>query len=96
MDIHIIIIIIDRESIPPFYLTVKFTCIISSISGHLTEPLPLNFGDVPEDSSPITSRISEMFLQLKGRHLKKLEGSRLPIGDFRHFRYQFSPFLKLS
>ena len=94
MDIHIIIIIIDRESIPPFYLTVKFTCIISSISGHLTEPLP--FGDVPEDSLPITSRISETFLQLKGRHLKKLEGSRLPIGDFRHFRYQFSPFFKLS
>ena len=94
VDIHIAIIIIGGRVIHPFYLTVKFTCIISCISGHLTEPLP--FGDVREDSLPITSRISETFLQLKGRYLKKLEGSRLPIGDFRHFRYQFSPFFKLS
>ena len=48
----------------PFYLTVKFTCIISCIFGHLTEPLP--FGDVVEDSWPITSWILKTFLQLKG------------------------------
>ena len=53
----------------------------------------LPFGDVPEDSLAITSWISKMFLQLKGRHLKKLEGSWFPIGDFKHFRYQFFPFL---
>ena len=53
----------------PFYLTVKCTCIISCIFGHLTEPLP--FGDVVEDSWPITSWISKTFLQLKGWHLKK-------------------------
>ena len=35
--------------------------IISCISGHLTEPLP--FGDVVEDSLPITSWISKAFLQ---------------------------------
>ena len=87
VDIHIIII----RVICPFYLTVKFTCIISCISGHLIEPLL--FGDVPEDSLPITSWISKTFLQLKGIHLKKLEGSWFPIGDFRHLRYQFSRFL---
>ena len=53
----------------PFYLTVKFTCIISCISGHLTEPLPL--GDVAGDSLSITSWISKTFLQLKGWLLKK-------------------------
>ena len=58
MDVHII----GRESnILPFYLTVKFTCIISCISGHLTELFP--FGDVVEDSLPITSWISKTFLQ---------------------------------
>ena len=60
MDIHIIIIIIGRESNSSFLPDSQiYLCIISCISGHLTEPLP--FGDVPEDSLPITSWISRRF-----------------------------------
>ena len=62
IDIHMIGTV--GRLILPFYLTVKFTCIISCISGHLTEPLPL--GDVAGDSLAITSWISKIFLQLKG------------------------------
>ena len=61
----------------PFYLTVKFTCIISCISSHLTEPLPL--GDVAGDSLAITSWISKTFLQLKGWLLKKQKDHGPPL-----------------
>ena len=65
MDIHIIIIIIGRESNSSFLPDSQiYLCIISCISGHLTEPLP--FGDVPEDSLPITSWISRRFSAIKG------------------------------
>ena len=62
IDIHIIGAV--GRLILPFYLTVKFACIISCISGHLTGPLPL--GVVLGDCLPITSWISKLFLQLKG------------------------------
>ena len=65
MDIHIVIIIIGRESNSSFLRDSQiYLCIISCISGHLTEPLP--FGDVPEDSLPITSWISRRFSAIKG------------------------------
>ena len=71
----------------PFYLTVKFTCIISCIFGHLTEPLP--FGDVVEDSLPIDKLDIKSISSMKGMTSQEEEGLWPPTGDFWHFRYQF-------
>ena len=87
MDVHII----GRESISSFYMKVNFTCIISCISDHLTEPLP--FGDVVEDSLPIDKLDIKTFFSMKGMTSQEAEGWLSPIGDFRHFRYKFFPFL---
>ena len=62
--------------------------------GLLTEPLP--FGDVPEDSLPITSWISKTFSASEGMTFQEARGIMVPRWRFQAFQVSVFSFLKLS
>ena len=81
---------IHRETniILPFYLAVKFIdCITSYISaGHFTDPSP--FGNILEDSLPMTSWISKHFFNSRENDIKSSRRMAVSQWSFRLSRYQ--------